>query len=138
MKPSSNSKSVSPLTLTVTSFDVSPAAKFTVPEGNAVPKSAATAGFVPLPVTANFTLPAPEVAPLRVTVNVNGLVAVLPSALVASATAIAKAESSFVIVPMAVMVPREAPVGFESVTSKVSVGSTVVSPATLIVMTCEV
>ena len=51
-KPSSGSTAVSPLTLTVIVWLVSPAAKLTWPLGSVPPKSAALAGFVPLPVTA--------------------------------------------------------------------------------------
>ncbi len=52
VKPSSGSTSVSPLTSTVIVAVPSPAAKLTWPEGNAPPKSAASAASAPEPVTA--------------------------------------------------------------------------------------
>ena len=52
VKPSLASTVVSPATLMVTSWLVSPAAKLTVPVGNAPPvKSAALAALAPLPET---------------------------------------------------------------------------------------
>ena len=52
VKPLSSSNVVSPATLTVMILLVWPLEKLTVPEGSAAPmKSAASAGFVPLPVT---------------------------------------------------------------------------------------
>src|SRR5262249_24868346 len=82
VKPSSGSANVSPKTPTVIVFDVSPAANVTVPDGRTPPaKSAAFAGFVPPPVTAQFTLPDDDVPPVRLTVKVNGVVPLLPSVL---------------------------------------------------------
>ncbi len=52
VKPSSDSVTVSPLPLMVMTLLTSPIAKFTVPLGNAPPKSAALAGLAPLPLTA--------------------------------------------------------------------------------------
>src|SRR5262245_66690813 len=75
VKPSSDSITVSAATLTVTVFDVSPAAKLTVPLGSALPeKSEADAGLAPLPVSDQDTLCAEPMSPVRVIVNVNGVV----------------------------------------------------------------
>ena len=52
VNPSSGSTVVSPDTLMVIVFDVSPALKVTVPEGKLPPKSAASAAAPPEPVTA--------------------------------------------------------------------------------------
>ena len=79
------------------------------------------------------------VSPERVTVNVNGVLPVLPSALLASVAAIAKdapppAPSSLSMVPVAAAVAMVVPaLGADSVTVKPSLASTVVSPATLMV-----
>ena len=71
VKPSSDSKVLSPATSTVMILLVSPAAKLTVPVGSTPPtKSAATAGFVPEPVTAQLAVLACATAPERVTVKV--------------------------------------------------------------------
>ena len=79
---SSDSTAVSPLTLTVITWLVSPAAKLTVPLGRTPPaKSMVLAELAPLPVTANCTLLAPVVEPLRVTVNVKAVLPALPSSL---------------------------------------------------------
>ena len=51
VNPSSGSAVVSPATLIVIVFDVSPALKVTVPAGKLPPKSAAFAGAAPEPVT---------------------------------------------------------------------------------------
>ncbi len=51
-KPSSRSTALSPLTVTETVLLVSPAAKLTIPLGSVPPKSAASAGWEPVPVTA--------------------------------------------------------------------------------------
>ncbi len=57
VKPSLDSTTVSPATLTVIVLLVSPAAKLTVPEGSAAPaKSDPAAGLAPLPVTAQLAL----------------------------------------------------------------------------------
>jgi hypothetical protein len=80
VKPSSGSIDLSPATLTVMVLLVWPAAKLTVPEGRTPwVKSAAFAGWLPLPVTAQATLAAPAVLPERVTVKVKGVVPALPS-----------------------------------------------------------
>ena len=83
VKPSVGSTAASPATLTVITLLVSPAAKLTVPAGNAPPmKSAALAGLEPEPVTAHFALAAMEVFPVRLTVKVNGVLEpAAPSAL---------------------------------------------------------
>ena len=89
VKPLSGSTVLSPATLTVMVLLVSPAAKLTVPEGSAPPtKSAASAAFAPLPVTAQSAEPAWLVSPERVTVKVNAVLPLLPSALLADAAAI--------------------------------------------------
>src|SRR5262245_26399596 len=93
VKPSLGSTVVSPATLMVMSWLVWPAAKLTVPVGNTPPsaaKSAALAGLAPLPETVQVADDAPVVLPERVTVKVNGVLPVLPSALLAAAAAIAK------------------------------------------------
>ena len=70
VNPSLSSAVMSPETLTVMTFWVSPAAKVTVPDGRVPPKSAALAGLVPDPVTCQLALLVPDVLPLRVTVKV--------------------------------------------------------------------
>lgn len=74
----------------------------------------------------------------RATVNVMLLVPELPSPTVELAMdtmrQVTGAASSFLIVPVAVALPRFAPLGFDSVTVKVSSGSTVVSPRALTVI----
>ena len=68
VKPSLASTAVSPATLMVMVFEVSPAAKVIVPAGRAPPeKSAELAGFAPEPVTDQFTVETPVAAPVRVT-----------------------------------------------------------------------
>ena len=77
----------------------------------------------------------PVVTPERVTVKVNGVLPLLPSANDALSGLIASAVgSSLRMVPMADAVVIAAPVGADSVTVNCSFGSTVVSPATLTVM----
>ncbi len=76
---SSASEILSPATFTVTAFVVSPAAKPTVPDGRTPPKSAASAGLSPDPETAQAILLLPDVSPLRVTTNVNGVRSLSPS-----------------------------------------------------------
>ncbi len=74
----------------------------------------------------------PAVSPVRVSVNVNAVLPALPSGLVASAAAIVNTVSSLAIVPPAVAVASWAPsVASDSVTEKLSSGSTAVSPRTL-------
>ena len=92
VNPSLTSITVSDATLTVIVFDVSPAAKLTVPLGSTLPeKSEADAGLAPLPVRDHDTLCAAPVSPVRVTVKVNGVVPEFPSALSAASAEIAKA-----------------------------------------------
>ena len=80
VKLSSSSTLVSPLTCTVIVLLLSPAAKFTVPEGSAAaPKSAASAGLEPEPVTAQIAEELPLVSPVRLTVKVKALEPVSPS-----------------------------------------------------------
>ena len=102
LKPSSASTVMSPATCTVIVFDVSPAAKLTVPLGSAPPtKSEADAGLAPLPASDQDTLFAEPVLPVRVTVNVNGVVPDWPSALSAASAKIAKtADASGVVGPV--------------------------------------
>ena len=74
VKPSSGSTRVSPLTCTVMVWLLSPAAKVTVPEGSAAaPKSAASAGLEPEPLTAQAAEELPLVSPVRLTVKVKAL-----------------------------------------------------------------
>src|SRR5437899_2901182 len=118
-------------------FDVSPAAKLTVPDGSTPP--AKSAPLTAAPVTAQLALAAPLVSPVRVTVNVNATVPDWPAGLSGRVAAIDSEASSLRIVPFAEAVPRMAPaLGLDSVTVKASSGSTWVSPATPIVMTFEV
>ena len=137
---SSVSTAASPATLMVITALACPAAKLTVPDGNTPPaKSAAFAGFAPLPVTDQFTVPAAAVLPVRVTVKVKAADPASPSAFVASVAAMeitGGGASSFRIVPTAVAVPSTPPFeGPERVTVNVSSGSTVVSSAAFTVMT---
>ena len=78
------------------------AAKLTVPLGSAPPtKSEADAGLAPLPASDQDTLFAEPVLPVRVTVNVNGVVPDWPSALSAASAKIAKtADAPGVVVPV--------------------------------------
>ena len=80
VKASSSSSTVSPLTCTVMVWLVSPAAKATGPEGSAAaPKSAASAGLEPEPLTAQIAEELPLVSPVRLTVKVKTLEPVSPS-----------------------------------------------------------
>jgi hypothetical protein len=79
VKFSSGSKVVSPLMLTVITLEVSFAAKLTIPDGNAPPKSAASVGLFPVPVNVQLTSFVSVVAPDRVTVKVNALFPEFPS-----------------------------------------------------------
>jgi hypothetical protein len=93
-KPSSDSTTPSPATHTVTTLLVSPAAKLTTPVGKALPKkSAAAAALLPEPVTAQLAVLAWFVAPVRVTVKVNAVLPLLPSAFTAEVAAIARDET---------------------------------------------
>src|SRR5262245_62029661 len=72
--PSFSSTIVSPATLTVIVFLVSPAANSSVPDGKIPPtKSWPVAGLVPEPATAHATLADPVATPERVTVNVKAV-----------------------------------------------------------------
>ena len=76
-------------------------------------------------------MPVVDVLPVRVTVKVKAVEPLLPSAVDAPKAAIAKAVSSFRMVPVALAVPSVAvPDGAERVRANVSSDSTVVSPAT--------
>ena len=127
---------VSPATLTVMTLLVSPAAKLIVPAGNALPvKSAALAALPPDPATAQLAPAVMAMLPERVTVKVNGVDPLLPSALLALVAAIEStaAASSLRMVPTAAAVlmltdPVElagtlVSVARESVTAKPSLGS---------------
>jgi hypothetical protein len=85
---SSYSTTSSPFTLTDIIFELSPAAKDTVPDGSTpLRKSAAFAGALPTPTTRHRTLLTPLRFPVRFTVKVKALLPLLPSswaALVAS------------------------------------------------------
>ncbi len=140
VKFSFGSTVVSPWTLTVITLLVSQGAKLTTPLGNTPPtKSAALAGLVPVPVTAQLTLLLPEMITSRVTVKVKALLPLLPSVrllLAAAMVRVGAATSSLLIVPVAVAVVMVAPlVALERVTVKFSFGSNVVSPWTLTVIT---
>ena len=110
------------------------AAKVTVPLGNAAPKSAASAGGAPVPLTFHATLLLPVVTPLRLSVNTNAVVPLSPSAsaaLVASGCTIPMAVSSLRIVPDAVPAPAsEAPLSPSRLTTNPSSNSTCASPFT--------
>ena len=103
LKPSSSSVALSPRTLTVIVRLVSFGPKETVPVGSpAATKSAASAGLVPLPLTAQLTLLLPLSTPVRLMVNRNVVVLPLaPSNLSASVAAIERLVSSLRIVPLA-------------------------------------
>ena len=70
-KDSLDSTAVSPATSTVTTLELSPAAKFTTPEGSSPP--AKSAPFTPSPPTAQLALTPPLRSPVRVTVKVKGV-----------------------------------------------------------------
>ena len=73
------------LLMTVITLLVSVGAKPTAPLGSPPSaKSAALAGLAPLPATAQLALVDPLVSPVRVTVNVNGVLPAFPSGLFAS------------------------------------------------------
>ena len=137
-KASFASTAVSPATPMLMTFELSPAAKLTVPVGTTPPvKSAAlTAG----PVTAHWALAAPRRSPVRVTVKVNSELPDWPSglsALVAAIDSEAGMKSSLTIAPVALPSRIDAPSdGSDRVTVKVSSASTIVSPATATRMFC--
>ena len=131
VKLSSSSTTVSPATLTVMVEVAAPAANETVPVGRTPPvKSAALA----VPVTANAADAVPVRSPDRLTVKVNAVEPALPSALLAASAKIDNVASSFRMVDEAAAAVMVAPVGLDRVTVKPSSPSTVVSPATLIVI----
>ena len=137
---SSGSGMVSPATLTVMSLLVSFAAKLSVPLGKpGGEKSLPSTDPNPTALTAQFTCTAVPTLALRVTVKVNGVTPVLPSALSASVAAMSNCAgtktSSFWIVPKFCVTPLiKAPTAPESVTRNCSSGSTAESPFTLMVM----
>ena len=139
-KASSGSTMLSPATPMVMTFEVSPAAKLTVPDGSTPPVKSAP--LTAAPVTAHWALERPVRSPVRVTVKVKSVLPDWPSALSALVAAIdndAGATSSLRMRPLAEAMPRLVPApGLDSVTEKASSGSTMLSPATPMVMTFEV
>ncbi len=142
VKLSSGSTVVSPTTLTVMTFEVSPAAKLTEPDGAAPPwKSLALAGLVPEPLTDQATLEVPLVSPDRVTVKAKAVVPLFPSGCV---TVVGESDSvgaeggvppsSFWISPVALPAATWALAGLDRETVNPSSGSDTVSPTTLMVM----
>ena len=139
VKPSSDSTVVSPATLTVMVWLVSPAAKFTVPEGSVPPVKSAALGSDPLLVTAQVALLAAVVEPARVTVKVNGVVPEFPSGRLAFVAAIDRVETFVSRVPAAEAVPKpmlpgDTPLGTPRVTVKSAFCARPVFPATLMLM----
>ena len=139
-KASLASTTVSPATLMLMIFEVSSAAKITVPEGSVPPVKSAP--VTAAPATAQCALAAPLRSPVRVTVKVNGVLPAWPSglsALVAAIDSDAGAESSLRMTPMAEAVPRLVPgPGSDRVTVKLSSLSNWVSPATWRVIVLDV
>ena len=137
-KASSGSTMLSPATPMVMIFEVSPAAKLTVPEGSTPPAKSVPSTVAP--VTAHWALAAPLRSPVRVTVKVKGVLPDWPSALSALVAAIdrdAGATSSLRIVPVALPSRIDAPSdGSDRVTVKVSLLSTTESPTMAIRMFC--
>ena len=119
-------------------FEVSPAAKLTVPVGNTPPVKSAP--LTAAPVTAHWALAAPLRSPVRVTVKVKGVLPDCPSGLLVLVAAIdstAVATSSLTIVPVALPSRIEAPSdGSDRMTVKVSLPSTIESPAMATRMFC--
>ena len=135
-KASFDSTAVSPATPMLMTFELSPAAKRTVPVGNTPPVKSAP--FTAGPVTAHWALAAPLRSPVRLTVKVKAALPDCPSGLSALVAAIDSDESSLRMMPFAEAVPRMVPAaGWDSVTQKVSFDSTRVSPATPMLMTFE-
>ena len=139
-KASFGSTAVSPATPMLMTFELSPAAKLTVPVGSTPPVKSAP--LTPGPVTAHWALAAPLRSPVRVTVKVNAVLPDWPSALSALVAAIdsdAGVESSLRMTPVAEAVPRLVPgPGSDRVTVKLSSPSSWVSPATWRVIVLEV
>jgi len=89
---------------------------------------------VPEPAVEYSTVAAVVESPVRVTVNVNGVIPEIPSDLLALKVAMLKPESSFKMVPVAVIGdPKDSETGLERETKNVSFDSTVVSAFTLTV-----
>ncbi len=139
-----SSAKVSPATSTVTVWAAWAAENTTCPAGSCPPiKSAPLAAVIeatPPPVTAQSAPAVPAVSPVRVTVKVNAVLPLLPSAFSALTGAIASAPvprvSSFQIRAVARTVPIVTPAGGpDRVTVKLSIGSTTPSPATATVTT---
>ncbi len=137
-KASFDSTAASPATLMLMTFELSPAAKLTVPVGNTPPVKSAP--LTAAPVTAHWALAAPLRSPVRVTVKVNAELPDWPSGLLALVAAIdsdAGAKSSLMIVPVALPSRIDAPSdGSDRMTVKVSLPSTVASPVTATRMFC--
>ena len=126
---------VSPATLTVMTFELSPAAKLTRPDGSTPPVKSAPS--TPAPLTAQWALSAPLRSPTRVTVKVNAVLPDWPSALSALVAAIDSDASSSTIVAVAVPSRIDAPAdGSDRMTVKVSLPSTTESPVTATRMFC--
>ena len=132
VNPSFASVTTSPLTFTVTVFDVSPAANETEPDGRTPPaKSAAFAWALPLPVTDQRTVVEPLAMPERVTLNVNGVAGELPELPSVRLDCHAVTESpvsSLVMVPVAEALTMRPPTASDSETVNASFASTSLSP----------
>ena len=137
-KDSLDSTAVSPATSTVTTLELSPAAKFTTPEGSSPPVKSAP--FTPSPPTAQLALAPPLRSPVRVTVKVKEVLPDWPSALsvlVAAIESDAGVTSSLRMTPVAVPSRIDAPSeALDKVTVKLSSSSTAVSPMTATRMVC--
>ena len=134
VKVSLGSRSVSPTTLTVIVFEVSPLAKLTVPVSVPVTSEASAPPAPPGKLTVQVAPTAPSEPPVRLTVKVKAVVPALPSASVTSLIASVPgtgATSSLVIVPWPWASPTVAPVTLVTLTKKVSLGSVVRSPLTV-------
>src|SRR5438874_736144 len=95
-------------------FEVSPAAKLTIPDGSTPP--AQSAPLTAAPATAHWALAAPLVSPPLALHNANPILPDWPSALSALVAAIDSEASSLRIMPLADAVPITVPVlGFDSV-----------------------
>ena len=126
---------LSPATPMVMTFEVSPAAKLTMPDGSTPPVKSAPLTAAPL--TVQSALAGWSVLPVRVTVKVNGVLPDWPSALSALAAAIDKDASSSTIEPVALLSRIDAPSdGADRETAKLSLLSTIASPTMAIRMFC--
>ena len=134
-KASSGSTVLSPATSMVMTFEVSPAAKLTVPDGSTPP--AKSAPVTAEPATAHWALAAALRSPVRVTVKVKVVPPESPSGLSALVAAIDSELSSLRMMPVALPSTIDAPSdGSNRVTVKVSLSSTIVSPTMATRMFC--